>query len=139
MGLGFSATGFLGLAGGSGGVEVGIAIPTDFFKTGSLRGAQIYGSGSVSVLSGLGGFFGVGPSGAGGYSSGPIESGFTSQNVVQGGAAWGVGGEASAPVTKSGFAGGASASGAGKYGYGLYGAGGIKLSGTAATAPLGCQ
>lgn len=124
----------------SGGGEAGVSIPVSALWTGSLRGSQIYVSGSVTPLSGVGGFVGAGPGATIGYSTSPIPSwlSFSRQNVVQAGAAYGLGGEISAPITHDGFAGGASINGSLKGGCGLYGAGGPKFSTTLATPPLGC-
>lgn len=130
-----SATGaFLYLI-GSIGVEVGVSIPTDLFRTGSLRGTQIYISGSFSGLGGLGFFAAAGPGVAAGYSAEPIQSGVSGQRVVGAGAALGGGGEATVSTDGSG----GSLSGGPRAGFGAYAGYGGKVSATAATPQLGCQ
>ena len=130
-----SATGaFLYLIGSVSG-EFGISIPTDFFKTGSLRGTQLFVSGGLSGLGGLGFFAAAGAGPSAGYSNGPIQSGFGGQHVAGAGAALGAGGEVSVATDGSG----GSISGGPRGGVGAYAGYGGKVSGTAATPQIGCS
>ena len=132
--LGFSATGaFLYLIGNVGG-EAGVSIPLASLAHGSLRGTQIYGSGSFSLLGGLGFFAGAGYSPSVGYSNGPIQSGVTGQHVVGAGAALLEGGELSVGTNGSG----GSVSGGPDAGVGASVGYGGKITATAATPQLGC-
>lgn len=117
LGLGGSASGaFLDIAVGVG-AEIGISIPTDFFRTGGLQGTKFYGSTSFQGLVGFGLFAGAGGNTSVGYSSGSIQSGASGAHVVGGGAAMGGGGELS--VATSGT--GGSISGGRRTGVGAYG------------------
>ena len=133
--IGASATGaFLYLI-GSIGAEAGVSIPLESLRNFSLRGSQLYASGSFALLGGLGFFGGAGYSPSVGYSAGPIRSGVSGGHVVGAGAAFGGGGEAS--ISTSGN--GASISGGPKAGAGVYAGYGGKVTATAATTQLGCH
>jgi hypothetical protein len=97
---GFGGTLFAGIVGGSLGVNVGIAIPMDFFSTGSLRGTQVYISGSATPLAGLGAFAGAGENYGFGNSPSALPTGFSSSQtlVLQGGVGWGLGAEVSGSI-----------------------------------------
>lgn len=139
--FGFGVTGFLFIGGFSGNAEGGISIPLTALK-GNFRGTQLYASGSVTQLLGIGAFVGAGNNFGTGYTSGPIRTGATSFSggpggtpspVVQGGAAWMAGGESQVELGSSPGIGGG---GGPRAGFGAYAAGGIKHSATAATPEL---
>jgi RHS repeat-associated protein len=139
--FGLGITGFLFIGGFSGNVEGGISIPLSALK-GNFRGTQLYASGSVTQLLGIGAFVGAGNNFGVGYTSGPIQTGATSfaggpggtpSPVIQGGAAWMAGGEGQVDLGSSP---GVSGGGGPRAGFGAYLAGGIKHSATAATPEL---
>jgi RHS repeat-associated protein len=130
--LGLGVTGFLFIGGFSGSVEGGISIPISALE-GNFRGTQLYASGSVTQLLGLGAFVGGGNNFGGGYTSGPVQTGTSISPVLQGGAAVKAGGEVQVELGSSpGVSGGAGP----RVGYGAYVAGGVKRTATAATPEL---
>jgi RHS repeat-associated protein len=133
LGRGFSITGFAG-TGVSLSLHGGISVPQS-----GWRGTQLYFTGSATGLVGLGAFVAAGRDVIGGVSDKPIETGFSSEDVLQGGAAWGVGGELSLPLDKNGnLRGDGEISAAADNGFGFYGAYGKQGSFTVATPPIGC-
>ena len=111
--------------------ELGIAIP----RGGGLRGSQGYFSISATGMGGAGLYAGGGESISAGYTDGPIRSGYSETQVLQGGAAWGRGGEASY-TTRGGT--GASLSAGVRGGAGAYFGAGQRHSYTFALPPVGC-
>jgi RHS repeat-associated protein len=131
-----------GINGGSVSGDAGIAIPLSSFLSGSLVGAQGFGSVSITGLKGQGAFIGGGLQTTVGAQMGPIMPGPSTNYVLQGGGAFEVGGEGF--VNFKGDPGNLSVNGlsvtASKdAGYGLYGGAGSKASYTVATPPIGCK
>src|SRR3546814_7699644 len=85
--------------GGSLNAGVGLSIPLRSLITGSLAGTQVYANATLTALvKGVGAFGAVTTGRSVGYSNGPLSShipsgGDPGQYAVQGGAAWGGGGE----------------------------------------------
>jgi hypothetical protein len=135
VGGGVSATGFLGVLGLSGGLGVGISVPSESLMHFSLRGTQISLSGSLVPLLGFGLFLGVGSTYSIGGSNGSSENLTGSVTpVIQAGAGDGAGVEVSSDLTSPLNVGGAM----GRIAGGAYGALGARFAGTVATDPIGC-
>jgi hypothetical protein len=133
LGSSLSATAFLLTRGLSGNFELGVSIPTESIRNFSLRGGQVYLSSSLTALLGYGLFGGTGEVFAGGYTSGPVKTGFTSSDVLQAGLARGAGGEM--VITEGNDVSGSIARNAG---WGAYLAGGAKITATYASDGVGC-
>jgi hypothetical protein len=133
--LGASATGaFLYLIGNVSG-DAGISVPLESLTHFSLRGTQLYASGSFALLGGLGFFAGAGYSPSVGYSNGPIQSGVSGHHIVAAGAAFVEGAEASVSTDGNG----GTLSGGPDAGVGGYAGYGGRVTATAATPQLGCR
>jgi RHS repeat-associated protein len=146
IGRSIGGTVFAGLndtaRGGSANASVGLSIPLNFFRTGSLAGSQVYVSGTLTALMSGAGAFGAATSGRSyGYATGPLTTHIPSLEdpgpyVVQGGAAWERGAEVqlSGPINNLVASGNVSAAAGG----GAYIAGGRQVNLTYASPEFGC-
>lgn len=148
--FGLGATMFAVITGVSGNVSIGVALPARAFKTGSLRGTQLYGSGVGSWLFGLGAYAGAGENFGFGAATQAFRPGFSRDEAswtLHSGVAARVGGEYTGtlgPVNGGPGALGSTVQHSGgligrRQGLGGFVAGGLTSGGTVASEQLGCE